>query len=242
MKHVIANILIGITALIALSGCVASSYAPTPSQSADAVSVLKDISDAHRKALRNAREINLYSTEKIGVDFSIPWYYGPQINIEPERYDALLNKQADLLFAGYGVRDRLSIDHMSQTNRPKVLRLGFDSVLDLYVFIFDRVTNLSAGELYSFLLDLDRQGMIQISDLVSSTNVYSRNDAYIKRIYERYVEVDKSGQIQFNLWRVSNGVLSTTTDADEYLPYSFTATIVDKLLSNSESRITAIYY
>ena len=240
MKRVIVTILI---ALITLSGCVASSYAPTASQSADAVSVLKDISDAHRKALRNAREINLYSTEKIGVDFSIPWYYGPQINIEPERYDALLNKQADLLFAGYGVRDRLSIDHKSQTNRPKVLKLGFDSVLDLYVFIFDRVTNLSAGELYSFLLDLDRQGMIQISDLVSSTNVYSRNDAYIKRIYERYVEVDKNGQIlQFNLWRISNGVLSTTTDADEYLPYSFTATIVDKLLSNSESRITAIYY
>lgn len=240
MKRVIVTILI---ALITLSGCVASSYAPTASQSADAVSVLKDISDAHRKALRNAREINLYSTEKIGVDFSIPWYYGPQINIEPERYDALLNKQADLLFAGYGVRDRLSIDHKSQTNRPKVLKLGFDSVLDLYVFIFDRVTNLSAGELYSFLLDLDRQGMIQISDLVSSTNVYSRNDAYIKRIYERYLEVDKNGQIlQFNLWRISNGVLSTTTDADEYLPYSFTATIVDKLLSNSESRITAIYY
>ncbi|MGB2552807.1 hypothetical protein ACPF04_06465 [Campylobacter sp. MOP51] len=242
MKPIIRLILsVSFIGLI-LSGCGTANTAPRPELISQQKAILEDIAYYHKEGLKNASAINLFSSEYTGVDFGIPWYFGAKINMEKKDYDFLVNQEIPVLMSGYGIRDRINIDFQGYKNNSKVMGLGFVDIRELYVFIFDRVTNSSSNEMHRILSAMQDHGLLNVSEVVDSDALNSYTDGYLNKIFARYIELDSSNTHHLEIWYAGTPSLKTNTTRAEYIPYAFTSMIVEKLLSNSESKLVDLRY
>lgn len=237
-----------------LSGC----FQPTPQEREIALSnemaSLLTVRQQYKNSLMDIYRHNLYMGYKskyVEVEFSLPWFYGPNISMDKELYFLKRYRQIALLEAGFGLRDRLSIHYQANTKitlekmMMNAYDYGFHELSEMYEFLLYKLAFHPENESYEFLKFLEKNKLIKTSDILDFNKMKKRRTDFIKELYENYItfetkefkKVDKTipdykDTIPLNVWFAEINGNKIYFSEEDYSMLSLVDTIMLELLNN----------
>jgi len=277
-RSFLKNISVVVAALIIpgiFSGCE-DEKTITPKEAvekhAEGVAVLEYVLENHRQAVYAMDDfgytVNIESLKDSGsVDLilTLPWYMGPKI--EMSKNDYVLNKysEANFLFTGYGIKSRIrevsakfkayTRRNMSEDEEAKIksteailIKLGLDSEVDLFLYIYDKLTSYSAPEVYVLMDYLAKKGVIDRSEILSKEYIDTAADKLIEFMYSNYIDFEEGKPY---MSKDKNGVLiwgftdpssqkEVHFSRSAYIPYALTFIIMNNIISSDGDWINGI--
>ena len=186
-----------------LSGCN-DSKTITPEEAikyhSDLVSVIDIVKIHFNDSLSTMSIFGLNFNDKdnpsLDTEYSLPWYIGPKLNLSKNEYFVDLYSDTDLLFLGYGIKDRINLMLRKDTFQgisaeEKSRNLGFSSTIDLYKYVFNYISSYSATEVFVKLKNLESINAISTDKILNESFIKKENDKLIRDIFKNYISFEK---------------------------------------------------
>lgn len=197
----------------------------------------------YKKGLVSMEDLSFMYNSKsyVGTRHLLPWFVGAKIDLNKNDYFIKGFTNEDLLYTGYGIKDRLSL-HYSK-NRVKVISLGFENAIQLYLAVFDRVSSYSKYELLSYLERLEAGGLLNKEELLDYNSIKNKNNLFIGEMFNNYNEYEETVKITKESlpvinkkWKITINKEPVHISENDYLIYSFTHTICESILKNGNDK------
>jgi hypothetical protein len=187
----------------------------------------------------------------IDITFTFPYFFGP--NLALSKNDYFIRKYAgdDLLFFKFGIGDRINNmyryrkDLFGDVSSDLFVKKYFnkDSVKDLFVSIFYKVTTFNDIDLFIWLKILEKTGLLNVNELLRYDLINRTNFSFIEFFYSNYLMFEKSldpknfekkilPNIPLKEWKFTVKPYTIHFEKIDYIPYTFTLMIMERMILN----------
>jgi len=244
----------------AFSGCSQNinkvSKAEVIDRESNLISAIDYTQMSFKDSIRYMEGVNLtrkdYKKYSFDLEFSLPWFIGPRVDMDKDNYFVRRYSNEDLLFTDFGIGNRLYFDYRYKykelglekkfTVDQKAISLGYDSLEDMYISIFIILTTYQPKETYVFLKKYADMGLIDLDSILNISNIKKDTEKLIRKYYNSYYSFEdnaKDNGIKSNLdntlynWFVIIDNKEIKLKKEDYYIYALTDKIVTNILINS---------
>jgi len=188
------------------------------------------------KSSKKSEELGLYLKDSnIGIENTLSWYYGPNLGYSKADIELMCYLDKSTLFPGFGLRDQFKIQfnklfktNLNISNEVKAKSLGFSSLEELYLAIYQRITFSSKYEFIDLFLKLEKNGILKFNNLLN----YSNSEPLINSFFEIYL---KNGILDNQIFLIQNDK-KYYLDKSDFSAYYLSMYVLQQILENSKSR------
>jgi len=112
------------------------------------------------------RSFSKYNNSVGILDHNAAWFYGPNITLSKEDLQILNYTKSNTVFLNMGLKDRFEfiLNDITNTKNINYYEFGFRDSKDMFLSIYDRLSNSTRVDFYHFLLSLN-ENKIQINKI-----------------------------------------------------------------------------
>lgn len=184
---------------------------------------------------KNLKQLN------IKEDTTLAGCYGPSTILSEEDYSILTYSNKTMLFAGYGIKDKIYFLTNSNLNIKekdiKARDYGFKDLNHMFSYLFNYYKTKDINEIKGNLSYLIEQDLITLNSL-SDEAINEKTEEIYSYSYFNYLEMQKDKNTKYGIW-INNEFI--TLSKQDFKPYALIIQVMDQLLDNSNSKGVKIY-
>lgn len=226
-KHILS---IGLISSILLSGC---SFKQTTNEDA-----IKNIVSFKHEVIEGENKLKQLNIKE---DTTLAGCYGPSPILSEENYSILTFSNKTMLFAGYGIKDKIYfLTNSDLTIKEKDIKArdyGFKDLNHMFSYLFNYYKFKDINEIKGNLSYLLEEDLISLNAL-SDEAINQKTEEIISYTYFNYKEMEKDKNTKYGIWINNQFIVLTKQD---FKPYAMIIQIMDQLLDNRNSKGVKIY-
>jgi len=188
------------------------------------------------KSSKKSEDLGLYLKDSnIGIENTLVWYYGPNIGYSKADIELMCYLDKPTLYPGFGLKDQFQIQfnklfktNLNISNEVKAKSLGFSSLEELYLSIYQRLTFSSKYEFIDLLRNLEKNGILKFNNLKK----YSNPEPLINSFFEIYI---KNNVLDNQIFLIENYKKYFLNKSD-FSAYYLSMYILKQILKNANNR------
>ena len=207
------------------------------------------------KVMENTNfETKIEEKYPIDITFTFPYWFGPDLALTKNEYFIRKYANDDLLFFNFGLEGRINNmyryrkDLFGKENSDSFVKkhFGKDSVKDLFVSIYYKVTSFNDIDLFIWLRKLDENHLIHLNSLLDLKKIELINYNFIKYFYSRYLGFEYSldpknypnvlKEIPLKAWKFTIDGKSISFTREDYIPYVFSLMIMERMIVSVKNK------
>ena len=209
------------------------------------------------KVMENTNfETKIEERYPIDIVFTFPYWFGPNLALSKNEYFIRKYAGDDLLFFNFGLEGRIDNIYRYREDLfggedPSVFVKKYfnkDSVKDLFVSIYYKVTSFNNIDLFIWLKRLDKNNLINLNELLDLKEIEYINFNFIKYFYSRYLEYEQEldpknysnvlKKIPLKAWKFTIDNKNISFTKEDYIPYVFSFMIMERLILSVKNKST----
>ncbi len=195
----------------------------------------------HLENIKRITELGYYQNDSLSLfkEFTLAGYVGPSMALSKDEY--LLEKYSDkpLLFANYGIKDRIYLLTGSSNldeKDAKAREYGFKNLNDMFEYLFFFWTKKESSVLEENLKFLAKKGLINL-EAFKKDNLEKANNDLIFNTYGNYMYFEDINEVKLlDEWFFTVDNKKIKFSKDDYKPYSFITTLITELFKNNNNK------
>lgn len=232
----IAGGVTGATAILSLTGCsvVRPKTAVLPKYTSQ-VALIDFLRMRWRDNIKKVVESGV--AKDIDSPFSFPWYVGPNIAISAEEYEIAKYTNSDLLYPGFGLKERIGYFISQELNvNPQMAKQAVETFLQRF----------STTDPEMFFVEL-RAICNDVPSIVTKERINDEAEKMVKFLFERYITIEeKNGGKIKNLDVFLKGLPFYFCDTkysftlQDYRPYALASLFVKRFGKDNDGALPAL--